>query len=236
MLNPVDPRFHRKSPVRYVQEMLRNNSSAWKARRMGTTEGPQPKPGLADDPRALRALAHPTRLALLEILGTRDQATATQCAELLAQTVANCSFHLRTLASHGFIGRVPGTTGKDRPWRALSTRQDIGEPCVALAGEASERESAVAEFERFFLARVRPVRGAPAAAGRSARAVAEGTRLDCLHGVAHGRGADGAQRGPGGSGTAIRPSGDRGGSHTRQRPPGPALLRLQPRSACPIRR
>lgn len=119
---------------------------------MGTTEGPQPKPGLADDPRALRALAHPTRLALLEILGTRDQATATQCAELLAQTVANCSFHLRTLASHGFIARVPGTTGKDRPWRALSTRQNIGEPSVALAGEASERESAVAEFERFFLA------------------------------------------------------------------------------------
>ena len=34
------------------------------------------------DPKAIRALAHPTRLALLEILTGEGQATATRCAQL----------------------------------------------------------------------------------------------------------------------------------------------------------
>lgn len=72
------------------------------------------------DSRALRALAHPCRLDLLEALGVHGPLTATTAAELLDQTPANCSWHLRQLAKYGFIEEVPESTGRQRPWRRTS--------------------------------------------------------------------------------------------------------------------
>src|SRR5580692_2398436 len=45
------------------------------------------------DPRALRALAHPLRWQLIDLIGSETTVTATRCAEVLGQTVANCSYH-----------------------------------------------------------------------------------------------------------------------------------------------
>lgn len=71
------------------------------------------------DPTRVRALAHPVRLDLLSYLDDVGEATATDCAVHLGQTVANCSFHLRTLAKAGFI--EPGAPrGRERPWRAVA--------------------------------------------------------------------------------------------------------------------
>jgi predicted ArsR family transcriptional regulator len=70
------------------------------------------------DPRALRALTHPVRLALLEALDREGPLTATQAADLLGESPANCSFHLRTLAKYGFVEEAPGGTGRQRPWQA----------------------------------------------------------------------------------------------------------------------
>lgn len=72
------------------------------------------------DPVRIRALAHPVRLALLDVLDDAGPATATQCAEATGESVANCSYHLRLLARHGFIERAEGS-GRDRPWRSVST-------------------------------------------------------------------------------------------------------------------
>lgn len=85
-----------------------------------------PEPPAITDPARIRALAHPLRLELLEILGELGEATATQCAERTGETVANCSFHLRTLARAGFIEPAPGR-GREKPWRpvARSRRLDI---------------------------------------------------------------------------------------------------------------
>jgi DNA-binding transcriptional ArsR family regulator len=77
------------------------------------------------DPGALRALAHPLRFALLELLLTEGEATATRCAELLDESPSNLSFHLRKLAEHGYIEEVPGATGRQRPWRLRDTEQRI---------------------------------------------------------------------------------------------------------------
>ena len=74
------------------------------------------------DPQAMRALAHPLRMRLLEALAAEGSATATRCAEMLSDTASNCSFHLRTLAKYGFIERVPGS-GRERPWRLTSVSQ-----------------------------------------------------------------------------------------------------------------
>jgi DNA-binding transcriptional ArsR family regulator len=71
------------------------------------------------DPTRVRALAHPVRLDLLSFLDDVGEATATDCAVHLGQTVANCSFHLRTLAKAGFIEPAE-PRGRERPWRAVS--------------------------------------------------------------------------------------------------------------------
>jgi len=69
------------------------------------------------DPRAMRALAHPTRLALLEHLHLEGPATATQCGEAIGESPASCSYHLRALARWGLVEEAPGGKGRQRPWR-----------------------------------------------------------------------------------------------------------------------
>lgn len=71
------------------------------------------------DPFTMRALAHPLRLKLLELLQLRGPLTATECGDELDETPANCSFHLRTLAKHGFVEEAEGGSGRQRPWRAV---------------------------------------------------------------------------------------------------------------------
>jgi DNA-binding transcriptional ArsR family regulator len=72
------------------------------------------------DPRALRALAHPTRLALVGVLRREGPLTATRAGELLGQSSASCSFHLRQLAKYGLVEEAGGGTGRERPWRATT--------------------------------------------------------------------------------------------------------------------
>lgn len=69
------------------------------------------------DPRAIRALAHPARLAVLEALNGREL-TATAGAELTGLTPSAMSYHLRALEKWGIVERAPGTgDGRVRPWR-----------------------------------------------------------------------------------------------------------------------
>ncbi len=88
------------------------------------------------DPARIRALAHPVRLDLLSVIDDRGEATATQCAETLGETVANCSFHLRTLATAGFIEPAPAR-GREKPWRSTSRGRtfepDLADPSSRLA-------------------------------------------------------------------------------------------------------
>lgn len=72
------------------------------------------------DPKALRALAHPVRLALLGQLRVHGQLTATQAAELLGESSASCSFHLRQLAKYELVEEAGGGQGRERPWRATT--------------------------------------------------------------------------------------------------------------------
>jgi len=72
------------------------------------------------DPKALRALAHPVRLALVGQLRVHGQLTATQAAELLGESSASCSFHLRQLAKYGLVEEAGGGQGRERPWRATA--------------------------------------------------------------------------------------------------------------------
>lgn len=73
-----------------------------------------------DDPRAMRALAHPTRLRLMEELTLRGPMTATEAAEHVGESPSSCSFHLRTLAKYGFVEEAEGGAGRRRPWRVVA--------------------------------------------------------------------------------------------------------------------
>ena len=68
---------------------------------------------------AMRALAHPTRIALLEALRVHDTLTATQASELIGVSPTNCAFHLRALARFGLVEQAGTGPGRRRPWRAL---------------------------------------------------------------------------------------------------------------------
>jgi hypothetical protein len=72
------------------------------------------------DPRMMRALAHPARIAIWTHIGLRGSATATECAEVAGLSPSACSYHLRTLARYGFVeeDRASAADGRERPWRA----------------------------------------------------------------------------------------------------------------------
>lgn len=76
------------------------------------------------DPRDIRALSHPLRLRLLELLEERPL-TATEAAAALGTTPANCSFHLRLLARHGFVVEASGGVGRQRPWQRVERDLDV---------------------------------------------------------------------------------------------------------------
>jgi DNA-binding transcriptional ArsR family regulator len=81
---------------------------------------PFEKPPEVTDPKAMRALAHPVRIALLEALTAHEQLTATEAGEIVGESPANASFHLRQLAKYGYVEEAEGGTGRRRPWRRKS--------------------------------------------------------------------------------------------------------------------
>lgn len=94
------------------------------------------------DPRALRALAHPLRLALLDHLMTFGPRTASECAEVVGSTPSNCSYHLRSLARYGLVEAADAVNGRERPWRSIATGLQLGrsdDPAFALGTDTAER-------------------------------------------------------------------------------------------------
>ncbi len=108
---------------------------------------------IADAP-ALTALAHPTRLALIEAIGLSGALTATQASGVVGESPTACAYHLRTLARLGFIEEADGGRGRERPWQlaqyGMSYDDDSADPAVASAARALSR----ALTERF-ISRIR---------------------------------------------------------------------------------
>ncbi len=91
------------------------------------------------DPQRIRALAHPLRLELIDVLAEEGSATATRCAELTGQRVASCSFHLHMLAKYGYVEPAE-RRGREKPWRLVTRsrdiRPDLDDPSSVRAVEA----------------------------------------------------------------------------------------------------
>src|SRR5690348_7282396 len=104
---------------------------------------PRPVGRVVTDARAMRALAHPLRVELLELMRRDGEITATRAAQLLDESPGNMSWHLHTLAKYGFVEETGEGRGRSRPWRLTSVSHRFESGTADLeavtAGEALER-------------------------------------------------------------------------------------------------
>jgi len=110
-----------------------------------------------DEPRSesakrLRALAHPLRWKLLDLIHSEGTATVSRCAEVLGESVATCSYHLSILGKYGYLEQLRDQPGRERPWRWIGDGQTLGpqgtDPEDQLASEAAIAAFLDHELER----------------------------------------------------------------------------------------
>lgn len=102
------------------------------------------------DPTWMRAMAHPLRWQILDVLRASDEPlTATQVSDQIGESPANCSFHLRTLAKYGFIEEAGGGKGRSRPWRARDVQIEVRQVSEGEAPEAAQALRAVIRERAF---------------------------------------------------------------------------------------
>jgi DNA-binding transcriptional ArsR family regulator len=101
---------------------------------------PSPDKLRVQDPRAIRALAHPARMAIIDALASGDELTATECAELTGLSPSATAYHLKFLERYGLAEPAPARNdGRERPWRAPNrgTKMDIDSSTPARAAAAT---------------------------------------------------------------------------------------------------
>src|SRR5262249_12093876 len=103
-----------------------------------------------DRPEQLKALGHPLRLKVLQVLGEADKPlTNRDLAERLSVDPGHLHFHVRMLYRSGLIELVPAG-GREKPYRPVAKHLKVG-PEIRAAGLASELQSAqLHELQRGF--------------------------------------------------------------------------------------
>jgi DNA-binding transcriptional ArsR family regulator len=99
---------------------------------------PADRPLHLKDPREIRALAHPARMAIIDALASGDELTATECAELTGLSPSATAYHLKLLERYGFAERAAARTdGRERPWRAPDRGKSVDLDTSTPAGAAA---------------------------------------------------------------------------------------------------
>ena len=104
------------------------------------------------DPKAMRALAHPVRLAILDHLQRYGPATATQLSPEVDASPSVTSWHLRHLASFGLVhDSDAGEDRRERWWEATARGFRFTSPDDAgdVSGAAAYRALAGQMFLRY---------------------------------------------------------------------------------------
>lgn len=102
-----------------------------------------------DDPRILRAIAHPTRNRVLHELSAAGSLRAADVAQRTGIPANQASFHLRQLAKYGLVEIDPdaGRDKRDRVWRltdddiTISPREMVQQPGGEAAYTVFQRSS-----------------------------------------------------------------------------------------------
>lgn len=92
------------------------------------------------DVAGLKAVSHPLRVRMLAALRSDGPATASELARRFATDTGSTSYHLRTLAKHGFVAPAPDQRDRrERRWQATrpSTDWDAGALSRTAEGRAA---------------------------------------------------------------------------------------------------
>ncbi|MDQ4491152.1 helix-turn-helix domain-containing protein [Sinomonas sp. ASV486] len=108
---------------------------------------PTPEPRRTVDVASLKALAHPLRVRILDIISQLGPQTSGTLAEILGESTGSTSYHLRQLAKHDFLREVEGRGSArerwwDRPRGSLQivTRELADNPATSEAAQLVSRE------------------------------------------------------------------------------------------------
>ena len=98
---------------------------------------------------ALKALAHPLRVRIYDLLSERGPQTASSLAALIGETSGATSYHLRALAAHDLLREVPGRgTARERWWERPKGRVTLPGPDDTMS--PSNRAAAQIVTAEFF--------------------------------------------------------------------------------------
>lgn len=101
------------------------------------------------DPRDIRALAHPARMAIIDALASGDELTATECAELTGLSPSATAYHLKFLERYDLAEPAPARNdGRERPWRAADGRTLVDLDTSTPAGAAAATAVGLAFIDR----------------------------------------------------------------------------------------
>src|SRR5579871_2686152 len=99
---------------------------------------PDAGPRRLQDPRDIRALAHPARMAIIDALASGDELTATECAELTGLSASATAYHLKLLERYNLAEPAPARNdARERPWRATDRRMQVELDSSTPAGAAA---------------------------------------------------------------------------------------------------
>lgn len=112
------------------------------------SEQTYPQHGPMLQPEALKALAHPLRVRILDELSMYGPLTASGLGERLAESSGATSYHLRQLEKHGLVQEVEGKgNARERWWRRRPGSISTPEPHEFPAGSAERLASQLIENE-----------------------------------------------------------------------------------------
>jgi DNA-binding transcriptional ArsR family regulator len=112
---------------------------------------PQPREVLEiDRPEQLKALGHPLRLKVLQVLGEASKPlTNRELAQRLNVDPGHLHFHVRMLNRAGLI-ELAQAAGREKPYRPVAKHLKVG-PDIRATGAASELQAAqLRELQRGF--------------------------------------------------------------------------------------
>ncbi len=129
-------------------------------------------------PEQLKALGHPLRLRVLEMLGAdgEEPMTNRELAQRLGVDPGHLHFHVKMLLKAGLIERADGGSGREKPYRALAKTVRVA-PQLLHSSLATDLQAAMLEeVQQAFAAHQQ---GGGSAARRSPSAALRRRRSSC---------------------------------------------------------
>lgn len=97
-----------------------------------------------EKPEQLKALGHPLRLRVLELLGENDEElTNRELAQRLEIDPGHLHFHVRTLLKAGLIRRSEGGHGREKPYRAVAHTIRVAPELLSASSATSDVHEAI---------------------------------------------------------------------------------------------